>query len=431
MKKLWTLMAGALALAAAWIKNPAVALLACAPACALVLCTAVAPRLGAQPYPINSPFYIPSAILGQQTITVAAGSSYVFQTNGQGTLYMRVSGSPVGLSAQVQVTEGRATQTVAQTLTSFTQANPGVFTLANHGLSINQPVVFTSAQSTLPTLIVSGTTYYVVAGGFTSSTFELAATPGGTAINTTAGSPSGTVTFSSTSLLWNNAAVDQVGGWRVSSPITATGLYKLNVSGAAAVRLNVSALTSGVTYVDFSASPGEEFVRTNPMTRATYRASASIGTGATTNFLVLAGSATKNVIITHADCSGRATAAIVVGIEADLRSTADSGDAGTAVTATPLDSSMGAATATVVSHTTSPTPGTLTGAVAVGQLGIVVAAPSVTDFPMPNVLNFEFARWPGSSQVVLHGVAQEFSLTTSAAFGTAAAVTCNLEWQED
>jgi hypothetical protein len=406
MKKLWTLMAGALALAAAVL--PATP----------------------QPYPINSPFYIPSAILGQQTITVAAGSSYVFQTNGQGTLYMRVSGSPVGLSAQVQVTAGRATQTVAQTLTSFTQANPGVFTLANHGLSINQPVVFTSAQSTLPTLIVSGTTYYVVAGGFTSSTFELAATPGGTAINTTTGSPSGTVTFSSTSLLWSNMSVDQVGGWRAST-ITGVGLYRINVSGAAAVRLNVSALTSGITYVDFSASPGQEFVRTNPMTRATYRASVSIGTGATTNFLVLAGSATKNVIVTHADCSGRATAAIVVGIEADLRSTADSVDAGTPVTATPLDSGMAAATATVVYHTTSPTPGTLTGAVAVGQLGIVLAAPTATDFPMPNVLNFEFSRWPGSSQVVLHGVAQELSLTTSAAFGTGAAVTCNLEWQED
>src|ERR1017187_6900853 len=144
-----------------WIKNSAVALLAAA----LVLCTAFAPRLGAQPYPINTPVYIPSAILGQQTITAAVGSSYVFQTNGQGTLYVRVSGAPSGLSATMQVTEGRATQTLVQTVTSFTQANPGVFTLANHGLSINQPIVFTSAQATLPALVVSGTTYYVVAGG--------------------------------------------------------------------------------------------------------------------------------------------------------------------------------------------------------------------------------------------------------------------------
>jgi hypothetical protein len=406
MKKLWTLMAGALALAAMVVVGLA------------------------QPYPINSPFYIPTAVLGQQTITAAAGSSYVFQTNGQGTLYVRVSGSPVGLSAQMQVTEGRATQTVAQTLTSFTQANPGVFTLANHGLSINQPIVFTSAQSTLPTLIVTGTTYYVVAGGFSSSTFELSATPGGTAINTTAGSPSGTVTFTSTSLLWSSMSVDQVGGWRAAT-ITGVGLYRVNVSGAAAVRLNVSALTSGTTYVDFSASPGEEFVRTNPMTRTTYRASASIGTGATTNFMVMAGSATKNVIVTKTECSGRATAAIVVGIEADLRSTADSGDAGTAVTATPLDSNMPAATATVLSHTTSPTPGTLIGAVAAGQLGIVLAAPTATDFPMPNVLTFRYGELPGSQQIVLHGVAQEYSLTTSSAFGTAAAVTCTIEWQED
>ncbi len=383
-----------------------------------------------QPYPVNNPTYIPSAILGQQTITAAAGSSYVFQTNGQGTLYMRVSGVPTGLSAQVQVTEGRATQTIAQTVTSFTQANPGVFTLAGHGLSINQPIVFTSAQSTLPTLIVSGTTYYVVAGGFSSSTFELSATPGGTAINTTAGSPSGTVTFTSTSLLWNTMAVDQVGGYRTNT-ITGNGLYRINVSGAAAVRLNVSALTSGLTYVDFSASPGTEFTRTNPMVRSTYRASTSIATGATTNFMVIAGSATKTVFITKALCSGRATAAIVVGITAELHSAADSGDAGTAVTATPLDSTEAAATATVVSHTTSPTPGTVIGAVSSGQLGIVLAAPTATNFPMPIVLEFDYGFAPGSVQAILRGVAQSYSLSTSSAFGTGAAVTCTIEWQED
>jgi hypothetical protein len=380
-----------------------------------------------QPYPVNNPTYIPNAILGQQTITAAAGSSYVFQANGMGTLFMRVTGAPSGLSANMQVTEGRAAQTLAATFT-VTSATPAVFTQTGHGYSVNQPVVPTTTGA-LYTGLTPGATYYVIATGLTANAFEVSATPGGTAVNTS-GSQSGTHTMTSTSLVWNNVAVDQVGGWRTNS-ITGNGLYKINISGAAAVRLNVAALTSGLTYVDFSASQGTEFERTLPMTRTTYRASASIGTGATSNFMVLAGSATKNVIVTKSTCSGRATAAIVVGIEADLRSAADSGDAGTAVTAVPLDSNMAAATATVVSHTTSPTPGALIGAVAQGQLGIVLAAPTATDFPMPNVLAFLFGDQPGSAQVVLHGVAQEFSLTTSAAFGAGAAVTCDIEWQED
>lgn len=407
-----------------WIKNPAVALLACA----LVLCGALDPRSSfSQPYPVNNPTYIPSAILGQQTITVGAGSSYVFQTNGQGTLYMRITGAPSGLSAQMQVTEGRATQTLAGTFT-VTSATPAVFTQTAHGYSVNQPVVPTTTGA-LYTGLTAGTTYYVIATALTANTFEVAATPGGTAINTS-GSQSGTHTMTSTSLVWNNMAVDQVGGYRTAT-ITGTGLYRINVSGAAAVRLNVAALTSGLTYVDFSSSPGSEFVRTNPMVRSTYRASTSIATGATTHFLVIAGSATKTVFITKALCSGRATAAIVVGITASLNSTADSVDAGTAVTATPLDSNMAAATATVVSHTTSPTSGTLIGAVSSGQLGIVLAAPTATNFPMPNVLEFEYGDKPGSVQAILRGVAQSYSLDTSSAFGTGAAVTCTLEWQED
>lgn len=399
-------------------------------ASALLFLGFLAPRPGfAQVYPTNSPFYIPTAILGAQTITPAVGSSYVYQTNGQGTLYMRIAGVPSGLSATVQATEGRATQTIAQTLTSFTQANPGVFTLVGHGLSVNQPVVFTSAQATLPTLIVSGTTYYVIATGLTSSTFELAATPGGTGINTTAGSPSGTVTFSSTSLLWSNMAVDQVGGYRVNT-ITGNGLYRINVSGAAAVRLNVAALTSGATTVEFSASPGSEFVRTNPMARATYQAYASIGTGATNNFMTIFGSATKNVLISHIECSGRATAAITVGITVNKQSAVDTGDAGTAVTVAPVDSIEAAATATVLTHTTSPTPGTSVGLIAAGQLGIALIAPSTAGTP-PNVLAWDFGNRPGAPPVVLHGIAEGVSLTTSSAFGSGAAVTCGFEFQED
>jgi hypothetical protein len=69
-----------------------------------------------------------------------------------------------------------------QTVT-ITEANPGVFTTGSaHGLAVNDPVKFTTA-GTLPTNVVSGTTYYVKTVPLTT-TLTIAATAGGTAIDT-------------------------------------------------------------------------------------------------------------------------------------------------------------------------------------------------------------------------------------------------------
>lgn len=73
---------------------------------------------------------------------------------------------------------------------TVTIASPGVFTLVAHGLNIGQPVSFTTTGA-LPTGLTAGTTYYVIAAGFTADTFEVSATIGGSAVNTT-GSQSGT-----------------------------------------------------------------------------------------------------------------------------------------------------------------------------------------------------------------------------------------------
>jgi microcystin-dependent protein len=77
------------------------------------------------------------------------------------------------------------TSTVAITI-----ASPGVITWTAHGLSGGWPVQF-STTGALPTGLVAGTTYYVVPA--TTDTFQVAASPGGTAINTS-GSQSGTQT---------------------------------------------------------------------------------------------------------------------------------------------------------------------------------------------------------------------------------------------
>jgi microcystin-dependent protein len=77
------------------------------------------------------------------------------------------------------------TSTVAITI-----ASPGVITWTAHGLSNGWPVQF-STTGALPTGLVAGTTYYVLSAA--TDTFQVAASPGGTAITTT-GSQSGTQT---------------------------------------------------------------------------------------------------------------------------------------------------------------------------------------------------------------------------------------------
>lgn len=65
---------------------------------------------------------------------------------------------------------------------TISNATPGVVTWAAHGLSDGDAVVL-STTGTLPTGLTAGTTYYVT--GSTTNSFSLAATSGGTAINTT------------------------------------------------------------------------------------------------------------------------------------------------------------------------------------------------------------------------------------------------------
>jgi len=65
-------------------------------------------------------------------------------------------------------------------ISSVTVADPGVFTSAVHGLSVNDTVVF-DTNGTIITGIAVDTTYYIKTVGATT-TFEVAATLGGTAI---------------------------------------------------------------------------------------------------------------------------------------------------------------------------------------------------------------------------------------------------------
>jgi hypothetical protein len=84
------------------------------------------------------------------------------------------------------------TETGTVTFTSEA-SEPGIVNWAGHGLAAGSPVVFTNQGGALPTGLTAGTTYYVVAAGLGPSVFSVAATPGGTPIETT-GAGTGTHT---------------------------------------------------------------------------------------------------------------------------------------------------------------------------------------------------------------------------------------------
>jgi len=67
---------------------------------------------------------------------------------------------------------------------TITNASPGVVSKATaHGLVAGNAVKFTTSGG-LPTGLVAGVTYWVIAAGLTTTAFEVALTPGGAAINT-------------------------------------------------------------------------------------------------------------------------------------------------------------------------------------------------------------------------------------------------------
>lgn len=70
---------------------------------------------------------------------------------------------------------------------TITVASPAVVSNTGHGLTTGDAIFFSLPfQGTLPTPLVADTTYYVIAAGLTADAFQISATFGGSAINTTA-----------------------------------------------------------------------------------------------------------------------------------------------------------------------------------------------------------------------------------------------------
>lgn len=76
---------------------------------------------------------------------------------------------------------------------TVTVASPAVFSATAHGFTTNDQVVFTTTGA-LPTGLSANTIYYIISAGLTADAFEVSATRGGAAINTS-GTQSGTHSF--------------------------------------------------------------------------------------------------------------------------------------------------------------------------------------------------------------------------------------------
>lgn len=116
---------------------------------------------------------------------------------------MTVVGDGTGGTAAITV--GGTTPAKVFTVTI---ASPGVFTCTAHGLQIGSTVRFTTTGA-LPTGLTAGVTYYVIATAFDANTFEVAATPAGTAINTS-GTQSGAHSLTGSVLIWRKAIAANV-----------------------------------------------------------------------------------------------------------------------------------------------------------------------------------------------------------------------------
>lgn len=141
---------------------------------------------------------------------------------------------------------------------------------------------------------------------------------------------------------------------------------------------------------------------------------------------VIGGSATKTVRVLRISVSAVQTTAGIVGVILALRSSADTG-AANAITAVPHDSTNTAATATVKTYTTVPSPqGTFVGSVRAGRL--LVPAPASVVAPLPLVWDFTTRNGQG---LVLRGTAEILAVNFGSVTITGGVGDFDVEWTEE
>lgn len=227
---------------------------------------------------------------------------------------------------------------------------------------------------------------------------------------------------------WTSMTVEEVGAARKGT-ISANGLFRINVSGAAQVRFNATAISTGTAAVSFSGGGGPQFVTQLQSQRPSYSAATTgLATAASaTDFLTLTGATGITTRITYVQCSGIASTVGTADIVALKRSTANSAGTSTAPTIVPHDANSAAASSTILAYTANPTTGTLVGNVRTGKLGLPLANTGAIN----GTITWDFGSRAGTQEVVLRAATQVFALNgAGATLAAGAALDCNVEWTE-
>jgi len=131
------------------------------------------------------------AILAQALPAACRGGFYALKSDGTVSIFAGTS-DRLWLANNTDYSWTPVSRVVA--VTSITNASPAVVNYTGHPFAAGDKVVF-STTGTLPTGLTVGTVYYVISAGLTANAFEVSATSGGAAINTSsAGSGTHSVT---------------------------------------------------------------------------------------------------------------------------------------------------------------------------------------------------------------------------------------------
>lgn len=177
-----------------------------------------------------------------ETVNFTIGHTVTGGTSGATATILRDVDAGTAGTLEIQNVSGK-TATITVTL-----ATPGVVTWTAHGFSAGDSFIPTTTGA-LPTGMVAGTTYFVIATGLSTNTFEFAATASGAAINTS-GSQSGTHTGTSTKLFLDNEALT-TGGFGAAT-VNLPGNFSLaaNIIAPAITGVATSALSAVWSYKD-------------------------------------------------------------------------------------------------------------------------------------------------------------------------------------
>lgn len=132
----------------------------------------------------NTPYVIEEIRLFCGVVNATLQNSGVYIIKGLNFSTFQLGGTNISESTTVDnIRASYLLKDFAPAVLTVTIASPGVFTLNNHGLRLND-AVFLTTTGTLPTGLVGGTVYYVTSTSLTTNTFTLSATINGAAINT-------------------------------------------------------------------------------------------------------------------------------------------------------------------------------------------------------------------------------------------------------